>query len=64
MKFLLSVFLTVFMWQSFAQQSDSYRINPELLTNPWSAFWIGGPAPAGGGQRGQGGGGAPKPPPP
>src|SRR6478609_10484126 len=57
MKFLLSVFLTVFMWQSFAQQSDSYRINPELLTNPWSAFWIGGPAPAGGGQRGQGGGG-------
>jgi alpha-L-rhamnosidase len=59
------IFLFVFAGQSMAQQPVNGQINPELLTNPWSAFWIGGPAPAGGGQRGQGGGGfgAPAPPP-
>lgn len=37
------------------QSTRAQQINPSLLTNQWPAFWIGGPAPAGG-QRGPGGG--------
>lgn len=47
----------------FLQTTLGQQINPELLTSQWSAFWIGGPAPAGGGQRGGSFGGPPPPPP-
>ena len=57
-KLLLFLFAWQFTALGLVAQTSKSVINPDLLTKPWSAFWIGVPRPNTGGFGGGGGFGA------